>query len=121
MAALKIALELVDEGKLPYAAANEFCRRLINQALYERIIVTSTDDARGEPTPLYAQLIPLARRGQPRKPPPLPQTGRKRPQVGPKTAQTPFFGACVHTKTKWRGGRDDVRTRKWPGIGYSTR
>ena len=61
MAALKIALELVDEGKLPYAAANEFCRRLINQALYEKIVVESTDDAEGEHTPLYAQLIPLAR------------------------------------------------------------
>jgi site-specific DNA recombinase len=61
MAALKVALELVDEGKLPYAAANEFCRRLINQALYEKIIVESTDKADGEPTPLYAQLIPLAR------------------------------------------------------------
>ncbi len=39
MAALKIALELVDEGRLPYATANKFCRRLINQALCEKIIV----------------------------------------------------------------------------------
>ncbi len=61
MAALKIALELVDEGRLPYAAANEFCRRLINQALYEKIIVESVDDAKGQLSPLYAQLIPLAR------------------------------------------------------------
>jgi len=42
--ALKIALALVDEGRLPYAAANEFCKRLINQALYERIIVGSVDE-----------------------------------------------------------------------------
>jgi site-specific DNA recombinase len=58
---LKIALALVDEGTLPYASANEFCKRLINQALYERIIVRSIDDATGQLTPLYAQLIPLAR------------------------------------------------------------
>lgn len=60
--ALKIALALVDEGRLPYAAANEFCKRLINQALYEKIVVESVDDAAlGQLTPLYAQLIPLAR------------------------------------------------------------
>jgi site-specific DNA recombinase len=59
--ALKIALALVDAGRLPYVAANEFAKRLINQALYERIIVSSVDDAKGHLTPLYAQLIPLAR------------------------------------------------------------
>jgi site-specific DNA recombinase len=107
MAALKIALELVDEGKLPCMAANEFGRRLINQALYEKIIVESTDEAHGEPMPLYAQLIPLARDSG-RK---AAQSGRQGPEPaagGAQTTQTPFFGACVHTKTKWRGGRLDT-------------
>jgi site-specific DNA recombinase len=61
MDALKIALALVDEGRLPYLAANEFARRLINQALYEQIIVERPEEANGRLTPLYAQLIPLAR------------------------------------------------------------
>jgi site-specific DNA recombinase len=94
MAALKIALELVDEGKLPYVAANEFCRRLINQALYEKIIVESVDDAHGELSPLYAQLITLAR-----------DLGRQAAQSGPKGAEPAAGGPQNNANTVFRGLR----------------
>jgi site-specific DNA recombinase len=97
--ALKIALALVDEGRLPYAAANEFCKRLINQALYEKIIVKSIDDARGQLSPLYAQLIPLARDlGQEAA-----RDGLQGPEPavgGPKTNADPVFRGLRSYKDK---------------------
>ncbi|MGC2373131.1 MAG: recombinase family protein [Solirubrobacteraceae bacterium] len=98
MAALKIALELVDEGKLLYAAANEFCRRLINQALYEKIIVESVDEAKGKLSPLYAQLIPLARQ--------LAQEAAEGPETaigGAKDDASPVFRGLRSYKDKMAG------------------
>ena len=99
MVALKIALELVDKGKLPYVAANEFCRRLINQALYEKIVVESIDDTKGQLSPLYAQLIPLAQ-NLGRK---ATQSGRHGPKPaagGPQNDADPVFRGLRSYKDK---------------------
>jgi site-specific DNA recombinase len=61
MQALDDALGLVDQGCLPYLTANATERRLINQALFHRLIITSADTAQAEPMPFYAQLAQLAR------------------------------------------------------------
>jgi site-specific DNA recombinase len=61
MQALNDALSLVDRGRLPYLTANATERRLINQAIFHRLVITSADSAEAEPTPLYSQLAQLAR------------------------------------------------------------
>jgi site-specific DNA recombinase len=61
MQALNDALSLVDQRRLPYLTANSTERRLINQAIFHRLIITSADHAKAEPTPLYAQLARLSR------------------------------------------------------------
>jgi site-specific DNA recombinase len=60
MQALRDALSLIDHGRLPYLTANSTERRLINQAVFHRLILTSADNAEAEPTPLYAELARLA-------------------------------------------------------------
>jgi hypothetical protein len=60
MQALKDALSLVGRGRLPYLTANATERRLINQAIFHRLVITSADDAEAEPTPLYDELARLA-------------------------------------------------------------
>ena len=84
-------------------AANEFCRRLINQALYEKIIVESVDDAKGKHTPLYAQLIPLAQdlgreAAQSGRQGPAPATG------GPQNDADPVFRGLRSYKDKMAEG-----------------
>jgi site-specific DNA recombinase len=117
MAALKIALELVDKGRLPYAAANEFCRRLINQALYEKIVVEDASDAQGQLSPLYAQLIPLARDlgrealgpgGRPKRPTGA-RTGRRRPQ---RQRRPRFLGSAFIQRQN--GGLDGTKLETSP-------
>lgn len=61
MQALNDALSLIDQGRLPYLAANSTERRLINQAIFHRLIVTSADTTEAELAPFYAQLAELAR------------------------------------------------------------
>jgi site-specific DNA recombinase len=61
MQALNDALSLVDQRRLPYLTANSTERRLINQAIFHRLVITSADHAKAEPTPLYAQLARLSR------------------------------------------------------------
>jgi site-specific DNA recombinase len=60
MQALNDALSLVNLGRLPYRTANTTERRLINQAIFRRLIITSADTAEAEATPLYALLGELA-------------------------------------------------------------
>ena len=85
MQALKDALSLIDQRRLPYLTANSTERRLINQAIFHRLIITSVDSADGEPTPLYAQLAQLVRDL------PAPGTathnGRPRPKTAPNKAK----------------------------------
>ena len=102
---------LVDQGRLPYLTANSTERRLINQAIFYRLIITSADDAEAEPAPLYDQLAQLARdlpapanahhNGRIRT-----QTAPNKTGEAPKTTTAPFLGAGVRTSSKWRRGRD---------------
>ena len=61
MQALKDALSLVNQDHLRYLTANATERRLINQAIFHRLTITSTDEVEAEPTPPYAELARLAR------------------------------------------------------------
>ena len=58
--ALDDALKLVDAETVPYRSASPVGRRMINQALYKRLIVSSPDDVQAE-SPLLEHLVPLAR------------------------------------------------------------
>ena len=58
--ALNEALVLIDAGVLPYRTASPTARRLINQAIYERLEVED-EEVEAAFQPVYAQLIPLAR------------------------------------------------------------
>jgi site-specific DNA recombinase len=71
MEALEDALTLVGSGRLLYREASPHLRRLINQAIYERLLLEDADEAEAELTPLYAEILPLARR--------LAQEARTRP------------------------------------------
>jgi hypothetical protein len=62
MEALDEALALVDAATVPYAEANVVLRRLINQAIFERPLIEDDEEPRADFQPLYAELIPLARR-----------------------------------------------------------
>ena len=60
--ALDDALLLIDTRIAPYLSGNPTERRLINLAIYTALLVSGTDTIRAQATPLYAQLVPLARR-----------------------------------------------------------
>lgn len=61
MQALDDALSLIDAGTLPYASGSPLERRLLNQALFEVLLVENADSVEGTPTAFYAQLVPLAK------------------------------------------------------------
>ena len=89
MQALNDALSLIDQGRLPYLTANSTERRLINQAIFHRLIITSADTAEAEPTPLYTQLAQLAS-DLPPATEPARQNGRRPARVAPnKTRRSP--------------------------------
>jgi hypothetical protein len=113
MQALKDALSLIDH--VPYLTANSTERRLINQAVFHRLIVTSADNAEAEPTPLYDELARLAhdlapeagnarqRDGKPAK------TDRNRPEGAPQRPRPHSLGpGFVH---RANGGEGGIRTR----------
>jgi site-specific DNA recombinase len=60
--ALDDALALIDARTAPYLAGNATERRLINLAIYLMLLVSAPDTIRAEPTAVYAQLVPLARK-----------------------------------------------------------
>jgi hypothetical protein len=98
-------------GTVPYTEADDFCRRLINQAVYERIIISSDNETSGQLSPLYAHLIPPWPGSEPGTGP----EGRRGPRRGREPTPTPFFGAGVRIRTKWRrGGDSNPRTRLTP-------
>ncbi|MDX6699549.1 MAG: hypothetical protein QOE65_2946 [Solirubrobacteraceae bacterium] len=58
--ALDEALGLVDAGRPLYRQANRKTRRLLNQAIFRRLIVGDADTIESEPTPVYSQLAHVA-------------------------------------------------------------
>lgn len=101
MEALEDALTLVGSGRLLYRQAPPPLRRFINQALYLRLLLEDADEADAELTPLYAEILPLARR--------LAQEARNRPsrgRSGHKRNTTPVSsGSCSNfDKMAERGG-----------------
>ncbi len=82
--ALADALLLIDAGILPYLTGNATERRLINLAIYETLLVSSPDAIEGQLTPLYAQMVPLARK--------LARQAAQDPQTAPNPEACPQNG-----------------------------
>jgi hypothetical protein len=114
IAALREATALIDSGRVKASRAT---RRLINQALYQRILITADGAAEPELTAVYAELIPMARPWP--RPPARAGDGPRKAYFagpGPETTMTPFFGAMVRTSIKWRRGRDSNPRRTLPPL-----
>jgi hypothetical protein len=47
---------------MPYASGSSTEKRLINLAIFVMLLVSESGDIEAQPTPLYAQLVPLARK-----------------------------------------------------------
>jgi site-specific DNA recombinase len=60
--ALSDALLLIDARRAPYLTGNATERRLINLAIYVMLLVSDPDTVQAKLTPVYAQLVPLARK-----------------------------------------------------------
>lgn len=60
--ALSDALTLIDARLVPYVTGSATEKRLINLAIYAMLLVSETGDITAKPTPLYAELVPLARK-----------------------------------------------------------
>ena len=60
--ALSDALLLIDERLVPYASGSSTEKRLINLAIFVMLLVSESGDIEIQPTPLYAELVPLARK-----------------------------------------------------------
>jgi site-specific DNA recombinase len=60
--ALSDALLLIDEGLVPYTSGSSTEKRLINLAIFVMLLVSESGDIETRPTPLYAELVPLARK-----------------------------------------------------------
>jgi hypothetical protein len=60
-AALTDALALVDDRRVPYTDQPEATKRVINQAVFERLTIGIDGELNATPTPVYATLIPLKR------------------------------------------------------------
>ena len=74
--ALSDALLLIDQRRVPYLTGSATEKRLINLAIYVMLLVSASGNVEGQPTPFYAELVPLARQlaREAR------QTSRSRPQ-----------------------------------------
>jgi hypothetical protein len=77
--ALSDALLLIDEGLVPYASGSSTEKRLINLAIFVMLLVSESGDIEIQPTPLHAELVPLARKLGPRRRPVRRKPGPKRP------------------------------------------
>jgi site-specific DNA recombinase len=60
--ALSDALLLIDEGLMPYTSGSSTEKRLINLAIYVMLLVSESGDIESQANPLYAELVPLARK-----------------------------------------------------------
>jgi hypothetical protein len=81
--ALNDALLLIDQRRVPYLAGSPTEKRLINLAVYAMLLVSDSGDIEIQPTPLYAELVPLARKLARE----AAQAGGTRPPNGLKTKQ----------------------------------
>ncbi len=59
--ALDEALVLLDSGRFVYRLVSPGARRIINQAIYKRLLLEDDGAVEVELAPLYAKLVPLAR------------------------------------------------------------
>ncbi len=101
MEALDEALALVDAGRLPYSDASPQVRRLMNQAIFLRLIVFDPDTAGGERTALYEELHRLADD--------LAQPMAEGPQNAKNRPQTADSGSPQHgTGPDFRGRCSDI-------------
>jgi hypothetical protein len=82
--ALSDALLLVDQRRVPYLTGSPTEKRLINLAVYKMLLVSASGDIEIQPTPLYVELVPLAR-----------ELAIEAIQVRPKMTAAPLFGATV--------------------------
>jgi hypothetical protein len=82
--ALSDALLLVDQRRVPYLTGSPTERRLINLAIYKMLLVSASGAIEIQPTPLYADLGPLAR-----------ELASEAIQIRPKNDRSPLFGATV--------------------------
>ncbi len=76
--ALSDALLLIDKRLVPYLTGSPTEKRLINLAIYLMLLVSDTGEVKIKPTPLYAELVPLARKLARESG----QTGETRPENG---------------------------------------
>lgn len=75
--ALDDALTLLDDAKVRYADRPPATKRLINQAIFERLTIYDPDSAEATLTPLYAELAAMAPQD-----PRLARTGRQKARKG---------------------------------------
>jgi site-specific DNA recombinase len=87
MQALNDALALLDDNHVLYETLNTFCRRLVNQAIFRRLIIRDPDTVEAERTTLYDQIAQLAQDHQDAKK--AAQTGHKRPRTARNKARRP--------------------------------
>ena len=92
---LSDALLLIDQRRVPYLTGSSTEKRLINLATYLMLLVSASGDVKIKPTPLYAELVPLARKL-------AREAGETRPQPR-------FSGPRFETKAN--GGEGGIRTR----------
>jgi hypothetical protein len=59
--ALSDALLLIDERLMPYASGSGTEKRLVNLAIFVMLLVSESGEIEIQATPLYAELVPLAR------------------------------------------------------------
>ena len=105
MQALDDALALIDLDTVPYILANPTERRLINQGLFWRLLVMTVETVQAVLSPLYAQLVALAR--QPAQPTGQPASTAGK---GPKKNRGPgSLGPRFALLTN--GGEGGIRTR----------
>lgn len=108
LGALDDALTLVRKDLRPYRKGKRLARRMINQAIFRKLVIFDPEKVEGEMTPAYAVMIPLARDlvasgGQ------ASQNGREATSGVTNDTDPVFRGRCSYD-VKWRGDRGDLRT-----------
>jgi site-specific DNA recombinase len=87
MQALNDALALLDDHHVLYETLNTICRRLVNQAIFRRLIIRDPDTVEAERTTLYDQIAQLAQDHQDAKK--AAQNGQKRPRTARNKTRSP--------------------------------
>jgi hypothetical protein len=103
--ALHEALLLLEKAQVAYSQATPTVRRLLNQALFEGLLIRDEDDLEADPTPWVAEVRRLARASQDR--PTAPHT-----QENGQNGTTPFRGPWVSLRQIWCAVRDSNPPRR---------